>query len=445
MQYRTWITILAVGLLMTAAMAQDAPPPLTETAAVQLALEHQPMVRVAQAEAGMAQARVGMARSEGAVQVSANGLAVASSMRGAVAVPGVMPQAILQSQDRTSLDLNGMAMLPLYTGGRVQRSVKAAQLSADASQYQVAVTRTQVAADARMRFAEWREALAMLIVAQDTVTAQTRNAEVTQQLFDVGKVPRFDVLRAQASLQSVQQQVSNAQADVTSARARLAQVLGVAESTLPASPADEPLPTAPADTVTTALAKRPDLLAAQQRIAAAEATVSARKANYQPQVYALGMVDALAPADMGKSTGLTVGVVAGIPILDGGRRKSEIQEAEQGVALARAMRENLELQVRADVAVAEARVTAARRNIDTATAQVRAAEEAYTVAQARYASGKGTIVELLDAQRMVTEARQSLVAAQARYRGTLATLYQAMGLDVLGAMPPAPVLAPRAS
>lgn len=432
---RILVNIFAISLLVTAAMTQETPPPLTEGAAVQLALQHQPMIRAAQAEAGMAQARVGMARSEAALQVSGNGLLAASTMRNSLAVPSVVPQAILQSQDRTSLDVNGMAMLPLYTGGRIGSTVRAAQLSAGASQYQVAATRTQVAAEARMRFAEWRQALAMLTVAQDTVTAQARNAQVTQQLFDVGKVPRFDALRAQAALQSALQQVVNAQADVTTSRARLAQAIGVPDTTLPPTPAAEPAPEAPTNALDTALARRPDLLAAQQTIAAADAIVSARKAGYKPQVYALGMVDAVTPADMGKSAGITVGVVAGIPILDGGRRKAEVQEAQQGVEQAQAMRDTLELQVRADVAGAEARVTAARQNITTATAQVTAAEEAYTVAQARYSGGKGTIVELLDAQRALTEARQSLVTAQAQYRGTLATLYQAMGIDTVETTP----------
>lgn len=437
MRSRFWLSLIAISLLMTGAMAQDAPQTFTEADAVQLALQHQPLLRAAQAEAGMAQARAGMAQAEAKLQISGNALATASTMRNVLAAP-VMPQALLQSQDRTSLDLNGMAMLPLYTGGRIQSSIRAARLTASASQQQVMLTRTQIAYAARTRFAEWQQALAMLTVAQDTLTAQTKNTQVSQQLFDVGKVPRFDLLRAQAAQASAQQQVTNAQADVTAARAQLAQSLGVPAETIPAAPAVETLPVPPTNTLETALVTRPDLLAAQQTISASEATVSARKASYKPQVYAVGMIDALAPADMGKSAGLTLGIVAGIPILDGGRRKAEVGEAEQAVAQARANRDVVELQVRADVAGAEARVTAARQNIDTATAQVSAAEEAYTVAQARYAGGKGTIVELLDAQRALTEARQSQVTAQAQYCGTLATLYQAMGLDVLAPATPAP-------
>ena len=112
---RLWVSVVAFGALITSAFAQDALPPLTELAAVQLALQNQPIIRTAQAEAGMAQARVGIAKSESKLQVSANGFAMASSMQNAFAVPAVMPQAILLSQDRSSLDLNGMAMYPLET------------------------------------------------------------------------------------------------------------------------------------------------------------------------------------------------------------------------------------------------------------------------------------------------------------------------------------------
>ncbi|MHB9026110.1 MAG: TolC family protein [Armatimonadota bacterium] len=429
MQKIWWILIGLALLSASMVRAEETPAPLTEAAAVQLALQHNPMLRMAQAEVGMARARIGMARSEGALQISANGLATASDMRSVLASP-VMPTAYLQSQDRSSADVNGMAMLPLITGGRIRQTVKAAVLTESASESQLAAARVVVAFEARSMLAELRQALAMVVVAQDTLAAQTKNAEVTQQLFAAGKVPKFDVLRAQAAQADAQQLLANAQADVVAARARLAQALGVPEDTL-GMPVDEALVDAPAHPLETALATRPELRAAQQTIAAAEATVKARKASYSPQVYAVGMVDAFSPADMGKSSGYTVGVVAGVPLFDGGRRKAEVQEAEQVVAQTRASRDKVELQVRAEVATAQARVIATRQNIDTAAAQVAAATEAYTVAQARYNAGKSNIVELLDARQALTEAQQSQVAAQAQYRAALADLYRATGVDTL--------------
>lgn len=428
---RVWWNMMVIGLLVTGALAQDVPSTLTETQAVQIALQHQPLLRAAQAEAGMASERVRQARAEAAIQVSGNALATLSTMPNVLATPG-MPSALLTSQDRSSVDVNGMLMYPLYTGGRIQSTISAAKLTASAAQQQVTLTRTQIAFAARIRFAEWQQALAMQIVASDVVTAQKESTLVTQQLFDVGKVPRFDLLRAQAAQASAQQKIADAQADVIAARAQFAQALGVSDATFPAKPAmDDTLPAPPTNTLVTAMATRPDLAAAQQTIKAAEDTVNARKGNYKPQVYAVGMVDVFGPSAMGRNAGFTVGLIASIPILDGGRRRAEVGEAEQTVVQASANRDALELQVRADIAGADARVTAARQNIDTATAQVTAADEAYSVAQARYVNGKGTIVEKLDALSAQTEARQSQVVARAKYRGALATLYQAMGLEIL--------------
>lgn len=427
MQKTVLVVAILFGLFSGASMAQEAPTALTEAAAVQLAVRNHPALRMAQAEAGMAQARIGIARAEGALQASLNGLATISNSRNVIAVQNVMPQALLPSQEKSSIDLNGMLMLPLATGGRITQTVRAATLSAAATQQQVAATQVQVAADARIRYAEWRQAIALEAVAQSTVTAQTRNTETAQQLFDAGKAPKFDALRAQAELASAQQQLANAHADVLAAQARLRQAVGATVETA-WTPADEPLSAPPANALQTGLARRPDLLAAQQNIAAAEATVKARKANYRPQLYAVGMLDAFTPADNETNTGVTVGLVAGVPILDGGRRHAEVGEAEQAVAQACAARDNVVLQVRADVGAAEPRVAAARQNIDTAQAQVLAAEESFTVAQARYGAGKGAIIELLDAQRILTEARQNLVTAQTQYRAALAELYRAMGV-----------------
>jgi len=438
--FATIFAVLSSGLVY----AQEAPAPLTESAAVQLALTHSPMLRMAQAEAGMAQAQVGMAKSEGKLQVSANGLAAASNMRNIFPIPGVMPQALLQTQDQASLDVNGMAMYPLSTGGRISQTVKAAQLTAAAAQTGIATSRAQVAFEARAMYAQWRQALAMETVAQDALAAQTENAKVTQQLFDVGKVPMFDVLRTRAAQAAAQQQVANAHADVIAMQANLAQVLGVPAESL-GTAADEAAATPPQDALSLALARRPELQAAGQTIKAAEATVKARQAGYRPQIFAFGMVDALAPADMGQSAGYSIGIGAGLPILDGGRRKAEVEEAKQGVAQAQAARDNVELQVRAEVTGAQARVTAAQQNIDTATAQEQAAEEAYTVAQARYAAGKSNIVELLDARQALTEAQQSVVTAQAQYRATLAALYRAIGWDVPAQPETPPAAGPAAA
>lgn len=426
---RALILLLLMSLVSGPLQAQ-APQPLTEEMAVRLASQNQPMVRAAQAEAAMARARAGMARAEGRLQLSLNALAVVSDMVNAVQVPATMPQAILLSQAQNSVDLNVMAMLPIATGGRIGETVGAAEQEARAAESRSAAVRVQAAYEARAQFSQWRAALAMATIAESALAAQQQETAVARQLYEAGKIPQFDLLRDEAALAAAQQQATNAAADVAAARARLAQALGVAVATLPERASAASVTPAPADALAVALTRRPDLLAAAQDVAAAEATLRAREGSYLPQLYAFGMVDVVAPSDMGKNTSETIGIVAGLPLVTGGRRSADLAEARAGVTRAQAMRDSAELRVRADVAEAEARLAAARQNIETADAQVRSAQASYAVARERYAAGKSTVVELLDALRAQTEAQQSLVIAQTQYSLRLAELYRAMGIDV---------------
>jgi outer membrane protein len=408
---------------------------LSEAQAVSLALQQHPAIRAAHAEAQSALARVGMAKSETALQVTGTGVIAGSNMANTLGVPGLMAETTTRVPGESGVQVGAMALYPLSTGGRLQATVQAAQRQQAAVASQVTVTRINVAREARMRYAEWVESLAMQRVAVDVLQTQTEATKVAQQLFDVGKIPRFDLLRSQAALAKAQQQVTNANAEVTVAKANLAAVLAMPITALIAPEPALTLGAPPVNAINTALVTRPELHAAQSLIEAAQATVRARQAQYRPQVYAFGMVDGGIPGEMNRSVGISAGVMAGIPLVDGGRRKSEVQEAEQDVQRTQAMRESVVLQVRAEVTAAEARVDAARQNIDTATQQVTAAQESYAVALARYQAGKSIVVELLDALQARTEAQQSLVAAQAQYRIALAELYRAMGLETITPSP----------
>lgn len=429
MRIGPWLSGLALVTICGTLLAAEELPTVTEKMVVEQALAHHPLLQMAGAEAAMAASRTEMARSEGRAQVSVNGYAGLSNMANNLSLPGVMPQAILQSQDRASLDLNATAMLPLSTGGRIESSIRAAELSAAASQDSLAATRVQVAYEARAAFADWRSALALEKVAQDALAAQQKQLVLSQYLFEAGKVPKFDLLRTQAATAAARQQAISARAEVSAAIARLSQAMGAPEVLLGAPADEEPLPL-PTEALTGALTARPDLVAARREVAAAKATVEARRASYKPQWYGMAMLDGLAPSSMDTSVGVTAGVVVGMPLVDGGRRSAEVGEAAGAVSRAQAAVLALEQQVRAEVLAAEARAEAARQNVEAAGSQVVAAEEAYRVAQVRYEVGKSIVVELLDALSAQTEAQQNLVIARAQYAKSVADLYRAMGVTL---------------
>ena len=431
-----YILAILLGLFMVLGSslvnAQQAPVlELSEEQAVALALQQNPQLQAAQAQAAGAQARFSLAKSETALQITGTGVLGVSTMPGTIGVPGLMSGTTASVPGESGVQLGAMALYPISTGGRLQSSVRAAERQLAAMTSQIAVTRINLARDARVRYAECVEALAMQRVAEETLTAQQEATKVAQQYFDVGKIPKFDLLRSQADLANAQQRLSNATAEVVVTKAELASILAMPITAFETPEQHTVLTPPPTNTLDTALATRPELHAAQQFIEAMQATVQARQAQYRVQVYAFGMIEGGVTGDANRSLGMSAGVLAGLPIADGGRRKAEVQEAEQDVQYARAMRESVELQVQAEVIAAEARVAAALRNIDTARSQVTAAAESYTAAQIRYQAGRSIMVELLDALQARTEAEQSLVAAQAQYRKALAELYRAMGIETI--------------
>ena len=425
---RVFLVIMVVALYsLGGAFAQQTIPPLTEELAVRLALDNSPLVAMSSAESGMARARLEAARAEQKLQVSANGLATVSTMPNAIQTAGVMPSALLTTRDRAAADLNLMVMVPLSTGGRLESSIAAAAELAGAGAARLDASRVQVAYEARMRLAQWQAAVAALQVAQESSVTQEEQTRVAEQLVNAGKVARFDLLRNQAARAARQQAVARGEAEVATAQARMAEIVAGEVSSCGA-PSQEIRPALPEDLASFASAQRPDLQAAQAELAAAEAAVQVRKASYQPQIYGVGMADLFSPASMGDSTGISVGVVAGLPLVDGGRRRSEVSEAEQAVLRARASVQALELQVRAEVAAAQARLAAARTNTQTAQAQVVAAEEGYRLAQVRYQAGKSIVVESLDSLAALTEAKQNQVQVQAELSMAFAEVYRAVGM-----------------
>jgi outer membrane protein TolC len=106
----------------------------------------------------------------------------------------------------------------------------------------------------------------------------------------------------------------------------------------------------------------------------------------------------------GSDQGYVGGVTAALPILDGGLRRSAVNEAQATVQQARADERDAVLKVNRDVSTALVNLSAAARNVGLSKAAVEQAEEDYRVIKLRYESGKAINVEVLDALAALTRA-----------------------------------------
>lgn len=409
--------------------------PLTLAHAIEVALQNSPILRGATAELDMAAARVKAVQAARKPSLSATTFLTAGSESGPIynSPDGVMPQNIFAVPRGPFANQNLMLMVPLLNGGRLQALTKQAQAARESSRFEVETLRLDVALETKLAY---RQALLALetqkvaVARQSATTEQLQNDTAAEK---VGRVPQLYVLRDEAEDADAGQDATNAARDVEIALISLRAVMG-ARSESDFSLADS-LDTLSEETspsvLQRALEQRPELLGARARLESARQGESVASGASKVQAAFTGMAD-LNRARSGSTSGLSVGVVLGIPVFDGGLRRAGRDEAHAEINRALAEVSRLEIQVEREVASAQVSLEAARKNVNTAQSALVAVQEGYRVALLRYQSGRATNAEALDALAALTKARTN--RARALYEAQIAfdQLTRAMGVLDLG-------------
>jgi len=410
---------IAVLLLLATSLpaAAQTPVRLTLAAAIARAQSGSFEVRLSQADASAAAARVLAARAQLLPQIGISG----TVMNGGVAQLG-MPVA-----QQTYLLAN--ASVPLFDPSDAA-SAKAARAGASASSFDTLRARNDagyLAAEAYERALLARAVVASRIV---TVNYQQRRASDITVRIRVGSVPRYEGSQAQAALAGAMQTLEDAKADRDEATDDLEVILDMPiAASLTLSNALEPLPLGGtlADFLRRAAAKRPSILAAQQRLLATDAQLTSARDRYLPNV--VGAAQSYAGRsnpDLG-ARGYQLGITATLPIFDSGARKAASLQAQADVERARIALEQVRRSAERDVANAWYEYAAARRNLDLAHAQANATGVELRISMLRERAGKGIALETLAALNDDATARENVLRAMARLNDAVISLHRAAG------------------
>lgn len=434
------IISLALALLAPAAFAQDAKPDarpvvsraLTLNDAVQIALKESPVMRGAQAEVDMATAQIAMVQAAKRPLLSATTVATAGSGSGNFTTPSpIMPQNIAGVPRGPFVNQNLMFMLPLRTGGRLKSLIQQAQAARGASQADLQAVKLDLALEVKSDYRQALLAQEALRVAADRKTATAERLRIDRAAFEQGRIAQAYVFRTEAEDSEAAQAVTDAQRDADIALVMLRAALGVSpESQITLGDAFAYAPeSAPAlpDLLAQARKNRPELAAARLRLAERQSGISAVRGAYRPQISVMAMSDLGIMRGGGAMGGTVAGLVLGVPILDGGMRRAQENEARAGVSRAQAEIERLHLQIEREAQSALLTRQAAERNIGTAQAAIKAAEENYRLIGLRYEAGRGTNVEVLDALAALTRARLSHIRAISDFNSARDQLQRAVG------------------
>ncbi len=421
----------AVSAQIVGGERQGMKGPLSLSQAVQIGLRENGSVRTALADVRAAAAETQAARSQTRPQLSANTYLSIGDASNILSTAGnVMPQNFLSVPSQGFADQNLTLMVPLYTGGRLENSVRAAR-----SRERATMSDAQgIQADTALRVKEayYRASLGAetIATAQARLDASTELVRTTGALFTAGKGLEASVRRVEAEQADAQRALTTASNARTKSLLDLKAAMGIRlDSDIMLS---EPLVfTAPtgdlASFLMDAVRLRPELQASRSRMLAAQSQTRSARGSQGAQVYGMAMADGFTSHPQGTREGYTVGVVVSLPLLDGGQRHAETAQARARQERTEADLHDLELRVELEVREAWLDLQTAAENYRTAQKALFAAQSAYTVTALRVQNQKGLLVEELDALAAVTLARGNVTQALYEHSLAAARLQRAVG------------------
>jgi outer membrane protein TolC len=326
--------------------------------------------------------------------------------------------------------------------GKLQLKGQNALAEASAAGRDVDDIRLQLVESARTAFYDYYLVDRALEVNEDSLRLLRDFRKNAQTRYQTGLVPEQDVLQADVEIGREQDR-----------RLELEQMRQVAIArinTLMHFSPDSPLPPAPkqldvneelpdAQTLrATALARRPDLQALADRIAAEEALLALAHKEFYPDFEPFFMYDRfMGNVSDNRDLATMLGVRLNLPVYRQ-RRYAAVAEAEARIAQRRAELARLSDQVNYQVQEAYARVERSEKSVrlyrDTI---LRAADANVKAAQSAYVTGKVPFLSLIEAQRNVVGLRDRYYEALADYFRRRATLERVIGGPTM--QPPTPV------
>jgi len=317
--------------------------------------------------------------------------------------------------------------------GRLRAGVSGAQASAQASAADLAAARLSALGELAANYIGLRLADAQLALLKETVEGYQRVLQITQNRVNAGVAPTSDLLQAKT-------QLANASADLLTQQRQRAQLehaiailLGKApgDFALEAAPWALQLPDIPAGLPSTLLERRPDIAAAERRVAAANTQIGIARSAYFPSLSLSGNYGVAGGQAGGlfsaSNTLWSLGLSAAQTLFNAGATGARVDQASAARDIAVA---NYRQSVLGALAEVENQLAASKILAQQQELRATSANSAIQVEQQmlnRYRAGQVSYTEVVTAQVTALNARRSLLQAQADRQSTAVALVQALG------------------
>jgi NodT family efflux transporter outer membrane factor (OMF) lipoprotein len=318
--------------------------------------------------------------------------------------------------------------------GRVRAGVNQARASEQASAADLQSAKLSAQGELATDYFNLRELDVARAIQAQTIVGYERSLKITQNRYNAGITARTDVLQAQTTLANAQAE----QLGLEQQRATLEHAIAVLVGRAPAnfSIAARPVwsatvPDIPISVPSTLLQRRPDVAAAERRVAAANEQIGIARAGYFPSLNlsADAGLGAAAIGDLFKASALSWSLGASVAqtIFNGGLTRAQVESARAGVEAAAAQYRQAVLGAFQEV---EDRLVASRILQQQLALRQQAAEAATLAEQQvlnRYQAGQVNYTEVVTAQVTAANARRAVAQAMSDREVAAVGLVTALG------------------
>jgi multidrug efflux system outer membrane protein len=323
--------------------------------------------------------------------------------------------------------------------GHVRRSVEAARADLGAQQEDLRDAQVAVTAEVARWYYELRGAQKRLQVARDNLDSARKTFELTQVRYSEGSVAELDVQRSRARLAATDADIPPLELAQQQASYRLDVLLGQRPGALDSELEAMEVPTfakpLPIGDPTQLLRQRPDVRAAERRLAGATARVGVATADLFPRVNVEGFVGFLSgdfSHFFSTSSGTDARAWSVTPSVswaafDFGSVQARLHASRAQADAAAANYEKVVLGALEDAEISLSAYSHAQTQLKSLAEQSDAARRASALADLQYREGLTDFLTLLDAQRTQLEAEDAVAQAQTQVNVDVLAVYKALG------------------
>ena len=321
--------------------------------------------------------------------------------------------------------------------GGTRRAIEAASAQAQAVDADLADTQVSLAAEVAQAYIDLRSQQQRLALANQSAELEQRTLSLIRQQRARGVVTDTDVERQTTQVENTKASLIPLDEQITESLDQLAvltgQPPGALDQTLSTA---APLPRLPASVPVNdpaaLLQQRPDIRAAERRLAASNAQIGQHTADLFPKVTMLGFIGSSA-ANPGHLTGKSAFTWLGVPylqwdLLDFGRTRGAIRQAQASRDEAAASYTQTVLAALQDANNALSRYGHQRDSVERLRQIEASADRSSTLMRQRYRAGASSLIDLLDTQRVQFTAQQNLVQGRADLLKDFVSLQKSLGL-----------------